>query len=146
MPGRAGGQGGAGRAGAALEMAPPPWEEPVLEGQLPVPTLWVDPPACVPAQESQGALQLRRPPLGTLQLRRPPLGTLQLRRPPPEAHQPPYLGSVPKTPNSPHVRWSCPLLLSCLLLKRSLRATSLYPNPSAAPLNSTANFLTSLPC
>ncbi len=42
--------------------------------------------------------------------------------------------------NSPNVRWSCPLILHQLrgssraLLKRSLRATSLYPNPSAAPL------------
>jgi len=47
---------------------------------------------------------------------------------------------VPKTPQIPqNVRWSCPLILHQLrgssraLLKRSLRAASLYPNPSAAP-------------
>ncbi len=54
--------------------------------------------------------------------------------------------------NCPKFRWSSPLILHQLrgssraLLKRSLRAASLYPNPSAAPLNSTANLLTSLPC
>ncbi len=73
----------------SLEWAQPPSEKPVLECQLPVPTSWVDPPACVPAQESQGMLQLRQPPLWTLRTRRPPLGALQLRQPQLEAHQPP---------------------------------------------------------
>ncbi len=67
----------------ALEWAPLPWEEPVLECQLTVPTSWVDPPACVPAQDFQGALQLLRPPLWTLRLYLSPLGALQLCRPSP---------------------------------------------------------------
>ncbi len=37
----------------ALEWAPLPWVEPVLECQLTVPTSWVDPPACVPARISR---------------------------------------------------------------------------------------------
>ncbi len=54
--------------------------------------------------------------------------------------------------NSPYVRCSSPVILHQLrgssraLLKRSLRAASLYPKHSAALLNLRANFLTSVPC
>ncbi len=61
-------------------------------------------------------------------------------------------GRAKDSTNCPNVRWSSPRILHQLrgssraLLKRSLRAASLYPHPSASPLNSTANLLTSFPC